>query len=509
MKKYIISCVLILALLAFVQAKTQAANIPKIKKSDINLQEIILDTNQCALDNEIISDSQQANTKIVPEETAIVNETGNPNNSKNKFLNILNLKGNVQKIDGTVEDSVKKTYWDVENDIEKLDEVLKAKITKPAVKQWLDGDYATGKYLGTRPLLESHGLTITPSFLYSPFGKTDGGANERESIKGYGLFNLGVNFDTEKAGLWKGGTFFGLYQRKAGYGLSGPNGGAMGDFMGFDGWDWREMNQISEYWYQQKFFNNKLRLKLGKQDANTDFCYLNSGWDFMNSGLSVVPNVPMPTYPDPGFGFMAAFSPKEWITIKEGIYSRFSNPFNINEIEIKPKIKNLPGRYILGAWELSDSNGVDVPSGIDSNGDTYYNNFNRNFGFYTLFEQMLFKENKNDENDMQGLVAFGQFSMSPSNRNDMARYVGGGLHYLGPIPKRDKDIAGVAVASGNFATRLGSITGQVGDETVIEGFYRVQVTPWFYVQPDVQYIMNPEGVYNNSVAIGIRSVITF
>ena len=30
-------------------------------------------------------------------------------------------------------------------------------------------------------------------------------------------------------------------------------------------------------------------------------------------------------------------------------------------------------------------------------------------------------------------------------------------------------------------------------ELAIEGFYKVQVTPSFNVQPDVQYIINPDG----------------
>lgn len=394
-----------------------------------------------------------------------------------------------------------------------LDKVINNGVGKSTVQQWLDGDYATGKYFGERPALESHGVTINSSMLYSPFTKTGGGANGEKSTRGYSVFNLGVTVDTEKAGLWKGGTFFGLYQRKAGYGISGANGGAMGDYMGFDGWDWHEINQISEYWYQQTLFHDKFRMKFGKQDSNTDFGYLNSGWDFMNSAFSVNPTTPLPTYPDQPFGFMAAISPKEWLTIKDGIYSRYSTPFNVTEIEVKPTIKKMPGRYILGAWEMSDSNGMSAATGMNTDGSTYYNNFNRNFGAYFNFEQMVYKEKKDDKNDMQGLVVFGQAGIAPSNKNDLSKYIGGGLHYLGPIPKRDKDIAGLAVGSGNFAPRLGDVGtdygSRVGSETVVEAFYRIQLNPWFYLQPDVQLIMNPGGMYGNSVAIGLRSVVTF
>lgn len=474
--------------------KTNAQEIKSATNKNLDLTEITLNEPQISENSStntlIASETNTINKEPAPEEEAsLVNKTlKGLHHDEKRFLNIYNLKGGIAK----------------------LESEIKADEEKTLVKQWLDGDYATGKWFGSRPVLEDHGLSINSSLLYSPFIKTGGGANGEASGKGYSLFNLSATFDTEKAGLWKGGTFFTLYQKKTGYGISGPNGnGAMGDWMGLDGWDWRQMNQISEYWYQQKLFNNKVRLKVGKQDANTDFCFLNSGWDFMNTAFSINPTVLLPTYPDQSFGFMAEVNPKEWLSIRNGIYSRYNVPFNITEVEFKPTIKKLPGRYMIGAWEMSDSSGMSVAESMDTSGNVYYNNFNRNFGAYVEFEQMVYKEKKNDDNDMQGLVVFGQFGISPSNRNDMARYVGGGLHYRGPIPNRDKDLAGIAIGSGTFAPRLGDITSQVGDETAIEAFYRVQISPWFYLQPDVQFITRPSGYYESSVAIGLRSVITF
>lgn len=371
---------------------------------------------------------------------------------------------------------------------------------------WLNGNYATGDWLGARSALENHGVTINSSMMYSPFGKIRGGMADQVKSGGYSLYNLSVTVDTEKAGLWKGGTFYALYQNKRGGGISGTGG--MGDYQMLDNYDFREMNQISEAWYQQKLFKDKLRLKFGKQDANFDFCSLGRGFDFLNLSFSVIPTVPLPTYPDQSFGFVAEVSPTKWMSLKNGTYSRYNVPFNISEIELKPTIKKMPGKYMLGVWELSDSNGMNVATSMNA-GNIYYNNFNRNFGAYAAFEQIIYKEQKDNDDDMQGLAVFGQFGISPSNRNDMSRYTGGGLHYKGPFPKRDKDIAGIGVASGNFASRLGDITSQVGSETAIECFYRVQITPWFYLQPDIQFIMNPGGLYNNSIAFGIRSFISF
>lgn len=497
MKKIFWTYALIITLMSVRPANAENVKSISLNKKHIDLKEIVLGEDQAyeAPNNVLMATDTSAS------EVTLENKIPTSSTEKGKgFFSIFNLQGGVQKVDKAFEGG-----------IEKLDDTVKAEIEKPMVQQWLDGNYATGKWFGARPLFEENGVTINSSLLYSPMYKGGGGASGDPSTKGYSLFNLGITVDTEKAHMWKGGTFFALYQKKTGYGISGANGnsGAMGDIMGLDGWDWHQMNQISEYWYQQKLFNGKLRMKLGKQDANTDFGYLNSGWNFMNTAFSVNPTTPLPTYPDQSFGFMAEINPKEWLSIRNGTYSRYNVPFNITELELKSKIKKMPGRYMLGAWELSDSSGMSTAAGIDSGGNTYYNNFNRNYGGYVGFEQMVYKENKNDDNDMQGLVVFGQAGMSPSNKNDMSRYLGGGLSYLGPIPKRDKDILGIGVGSGNFAPRLGDVTSQVGSETALEAFYRIQINPWFYLQPDIQFIMNPGGVYDNSIAFGLRTVITF
>lgn len=562
MKKNILKYSLLLILVLSNTAFAEDSNKITSAKKQIDLTEINLNTNQTYYmpnKNIIAEESSEVKNNTLIQE----NFSGNKRPtqacicSKKSFFSFLNPIGDALKLDRIISGKVKKVNNAIDKKIDKadktpfkgikkIDDVLdkgveevdsavgttleglneitvegadaakklfKTGIQKETISQWMDGDFATGRFFGARPIFESHGVTINSSYLYSPFMKTGGGASGENGYKGYGIFNLGVTLDTEKAGLWKGGTFFTLYQKKVGYGLSGANpDGAMGDFMGFDGWDWRQINQISEYWYQQKFFDGKVRVKLGKQDSNTDFAYLNSGWDFMNSGFSVTPTIPLVTYPDQSFGFMAEINPKEWLSIRDGIYSRFNVPFNITEIEFKPKIRNLPGRYMLGAWELSDSNGMGVATGEDSNG-TIYNNFYRNFGGYINFEQMVYKEKKDDNNDLQGLVVFGQFGISPSNKNDMSRFMSLGLHYQGLFPKRDNDIAGIAVGSGYFASRLGDITydngGRVGSETVVETFYRFKVNNWFYLQPDLQFIMSPGGIYANSVAVGIRSVITF
>ncbi|MGH7041658.1 MAG: carbohydrate porin [Acetobacteraceae bacterium] len=56
-------------------------------------------------------------------------------------------------------------------------------------------------------------------------------------------------------------------------------------------------------------------------------------------------------------------------------------------------------------------------------------------------------------------------------------------------------------------------------ETLIEATYQFQVAPWWQVQPDIQYVINPGGGIpdpndanrrlRNELVIGVRTTVTF
>jgi len=48
-------------------------------------------------------------------------------------------------------------------------------------------------------------------------------------------------------------------------------------------------------------------------------------------------------------------------------------------------------------------------------------------------------------------------------------------------------------------------------ETVIEATYKVQLTPWWTIQPDFQYIVTPSGVQGskNATVLGVRTIVAF
>ena len=106
------------------------------------------------------------------------------------------------------------------------------------------------------------------------------------------------------------------------------------------------------------------------------------------------------------------------------------------------------------------------------------------------------------EEDDQGLGVFvsyfpkfsnGEIPLSAIDSNFV-----GGIVYKGLIPGRDADVVGGGVAWAQLNQ------GGTNQETVVETFYKLQVSPSFSLQPDIQYIASPSGIHSGALAVGIR-----
>jgi carbohydrate-selective porin OprB len=46
--------------------------------------------------------------------------------------------------------------------------------------------------------------------------------------------------------------------------------------------------------------------------------------------------------------------------------------------------------------------------------------------------------------------------------------------------------------------------GGTNQETAVELYYRAQLSPRMSLQPDIQYIASPSGIYRDALAVGTR-----
>lgn len=383
---------------------------------------------------------------------------------------------------------------------------------------WLHEDYATGNWGGLRSKLEEHGVTISGSYMTTVHTKSrHGGLLYKRGTSYHGLLNTAVEFDTQKMGLYPGGKLFVLFQNVHGKGLSEKY---IGDTFIYNNVDaGKRTTQLSEYWYEQGFLDDKFKLKIGKQDANCEFQALDKGFEFINSGFNFIPNSAVPAYPNAAMGLTATIQPTDDIYVKYGFYdgqavgseSGFNTIFHngdtykhYGEIGVTPDFKGHPGKYIIGTWYNSE-NVDELLSTEATDAGVEPGLYTSNHGFYTEFEQMIFKEKIDNEEDDQGLTLIGQYSWAPPHKNEMTKYFGTAISYKGLIPKRDNDTLGVGINFANFSKRLGHIKG----ESVLEVFYKMALTPWLYIQPDFQLINKPYNADRSVIVFGIRTNIDF
>ncbi len=366
-----------------------------------------------------------------------------------------------------------------------------------------------GDLFGRRSWLDERGIDIEMVYTGETFSNLRGGLNTSGASEYRSNFDMTLTADAEKFGLRPGSIFI-YTQLGHGMGITEKH---VGDAQTLSNLDACNFFQVSEYWIEQLFFDRQLRIKVGKQDSNIDFVAVDYGEDFIGSSFAVIPTIPMPTFCDPGLGVAAFWEPEDWISLGAGYYegdpkgstsgfnTAFGNhggSFTIGELALKTSFgaqKDLPGTYRFGGWyHSSDFEEV----GDDADTDV----FAGNHGFYLAFDQMLYHE-QNDSD--QGLGTFFQFGWAPENRNEIDRYFGIGLSYVGLLTGRDEDITGIGLAQALWSNRMDDVTR----ETAIELFYKAQLTEFMSIQPDIQYIANPSGNGDDALAFGVRFEIVF
>lgn len=356
-----------------------------------------------------------------------------------------------------------------------------------------------------RTKLEEKGIDFQSSYIIDTFAIN----NKSKHIKKgtyQGLYNLSLDLDSEKMKLYKGGKFHILYQ----VGNKGINSmeflNSYSDLSSYD--PMKSINQISELYYEHSFKDDLFNIKIGKQDANADFQTLDNGFEFLNLSFSYIDNTPMPLFPGQQMGVRVRLKLPSEIYIQNGFYdgnlkigaapkSFFTgenNYLNMTEIYKITHFKGKEGKYLIGNWIKTGK--------YDSYKDSIERN---NYGFYAEFEQ---KFTDRFEDKSGGLSIFSQFGYSRGNINDVPYYYGAGLIFKGITEKRKEDFIGLAFGWHQFNRYLHRIENNTA-EKVIELFYKIKLTEFFYIQPDVQYIIKPYGRLKNSYSLGFRSCIVF
>lgn len=429
---------------------------------------------------------------------------------------------------------------------------------------WEQGDAFSGDWWGMRNLLEDDGVDFSFTYTNNIAGNVTGG--KQRSTTYSDNVGFGVEFNFEKLIGWKGAilTLSGL--NRSGQSLSQIALGNQFTVQQVYG------GQTAMYYamaFEQTLLDDKVAIKIGRFATGDDFGSSPIYWLYMNNGIDGNPqalpvNTQFSAYPWAVWAARLRIDPTPEFNAMVGAYQVSDRVFNrsyhgvdwsirpndgvlmISQIGWTPEFfkKPVPASDVADAKASAPADGksvVDGKSDAKSFKETaptvmkglpghywfgaYYSPWQfaqfgttdkttNSYGFYWHADQMIYQESPGSA---QGLTIWSAIVLSPQqNIAKLPFEVNGGLVYQGLIPTRDNDQTVFGVVYGQFSSDYASATQAAGGgypeyELVFEIGHRVQFTKFLYVQPNIQYVINPGGAHNipNALVLGAQCSVTF
>lgn len=347
------------------------------------------------------------------------------------------------------------------------------------------------------------GLTVSYNYTGGVFNNAQGGLRTREATKYMGVANLFIHGRTEQLGLWKNGGFGMSVDDYHGESISEM----VGDSLGLSVFEYPPRAQISEYWYEHSFYDQRINVKLGKLDGATYFGVLDCVGTYVHSSFTTHANNPIPTISETGMGMIALNYLSERLRFDVGIFdgapdgtengfSGTGSSYSVFQLNYhdhdgaKDTHLQVGLWYHSGDWERLDGSGMQEG----------------NYGVYLSAEQTLLtfcrRQQAVQAHDRghAALYWFGQYSYSPENVSSVEHYWNTGLYAKGFLRYRRNDATGIGVTSGTFSKYDRT---RYTHEVAVELFHEFAVGEHFVVQPDLQYIIQAGGEPVDALVFGL------
>jgi len=424
-----------------------------------------------------------------------------------------------------------------------------------------------GDMWGVRSLLSKYGMALSIVEQSEVLGNVTGGI--RKGFEYDGLTTATLQLDTQRAFGWNGGLFNVSGLQIHGRNLSADNLWSLQTASGIEA---DRATRLWELWFQQKFFDDKLDVRIGQQSIDQEFMVSQNAGYFINTmfGWPMVPSADMPAggpaYPLSALGVRGRLHVTESITFLAGVYN--GSPVRDNSAP-DPQVNNccgvsfplsggvlviaelqysypaagtvvqagetdaLPGTYKIGVWYDSetfadqrfDNTGLSLADPASTGIPATHRG---DYAIYAVVDQMIYRAKDSD----QSVSIFVRPMVAPQQDRNLINFsINAGLTVHEPLPGRGNDVFGLGMG---FTRVSRSVSGFDGDtamfspgvyspirssETYVEVTYQYQVMPWWQIQPDIQYVFNPgSGIVNpndptqrikNELVVGARTTVTF
>lgn len=257
---------------------------------------------------------------------------------------------------------------------------------------------------------------------------------------------------------------------------------------------------LTEFWYEQALFKDKLALTFGKLDPTAYFDNNEVANDETTQFLGrIFRNSSTIEFPDNTAGVRLAYMPFDWIEFGYGAFDANSdwerigdNLFNIGQVSFKTKFSGLPGNYRFLGW---NNNAYHIKWLAPEKTKTASYGFGLSFDQkiteqVTLFTRYAWQDPKVYNPD---IIATGGLNYS------LEQSWSAGFQVEGKPWGREKDVfafaVGQAIASKDYKEAGAGLdpARSARPEGHLEAYYRIHMNDHLSISPDVQYIWNPFG----------------
>jgi len=407
--------------------------------------------------------------------------------------------------------------------------------TAPAASSngFWERDTLTGDWGGLRPRLSEAGLKLSGVYTGEYLGNPSGGIRRQGVAEG--LLELDVDGDLDSLVGWSGATFHASLFQIHGRGLSAN---FLGNLFTVRDIEAAPATRLWSFWLQQSFANDAVSLRFGQMPEQEEFVVSALGAYFINGTfgwpIGMAANMPSGggAYPLAMTGVRLKAKLDDDLTWMMAMFDGDpapgpstvdADPMHRNRNGFNFSFRDPPAFFTEGNWAINqDKDAEGQPLSVKLGGwwhagrfdDLHWDNSGRSLGLSTSTGTPL---QHRDDWGLYGIVdwmvartpgtvdgGWGVFTrqmFAPPDRNTLPYYGELGLTLKGTFEDRDDDVAGIAVAYGAISSNLSARdrdanafntpTAVRDSETGIELLYRAQLTPWFTLVPDAQYIIHP------------------
>jgi porin len=356
-------------------------------------------------------------------------------------------------------------------------------------------------------------------------GNPTGGESQGAIYEGYVKLGLGVNLD--RALGWEGASLYANVLYPHGASLTQNFVHDLNVISNIDGYD---SVRLYKLFFQKNFAEGRFSFRVGQMAADKEFFTIDTAGVFFNSAFGTPAvfglNITGPIFPVSAPGVRLRWDPSPAFSLRTAVFSGDVGRPSENQHETRIRLHKTDGALALveAAYKTHQSKGDEgLPTTFKLGGfyDSKWFDNDRgdgrehgNAGGYFVVDQQVYHM-KDSGDTPRGLAMYSRLGLAPRDRNLVNFEYEGGLNYVGLLPQRPKDIAGLGVVythvSDDIQPPPSDAPAPGSHESVLEATYLAPINDQCTLQPDIQYIMHPgaNALHRNALVLGLRFTLSY